>query len=121
MTLLAEKHRLEIDALLAKYPAGESRSAVLPLLYLAQHAYGSITEQAIDEIAALIGIDPTQVASLVGFYTLFHEEEGGKYRIQICTDLPCALRGADAFAEELCAQLNIRMGEATADGLITVE
>jgi NADH-quinone oxidoreductase subunit E len=119
--LLAEKHHSEIDALLAKYPAGESRSAVLPLLYLAQHAYGSITAEAIDEIAALIGLDPTQVASLVGFYTLFHEEAGGKYRIQICTDLPCALRGADAFAEDLCAKLGIRMGETTEDGLITVE
>ncbi len=119
--MLAEKHRSEIDALLAKYPQDQSRSAVLPLLYLAQHEYGSITDEAIDEIAELVGIDPTQVASLVGFYTLFHEGEGGRYRIQICTDLPCALRGAVTFAEELCAQLGIRMGETTADGLITVE
>jgi NADH-quinone oxidoreductase subunit E len=119
--LLAEKHRSEIDALLAKYPANQSRSAVLPLLYLAQHVYGSITDEAIDEIAELVGIDPTQVASLVGFYTLFHEGEGGRYRIQICTDLPCALRGSVTFAQELCARLGIRMGETTADGLITVE
>ena len=119
--MLAEKHRSEIDALLAKYPEEQSRSAVLPLLYMAQHEYGSITDEAIDEIAKLLGLDPTQVASLVGFYTLFHEGEGGAYRIQICTDLPCALRGAVTFAEKLCAQLGIRMGETTADGLITVE
>lgn len=119
--MLADKHRSQIEALLAKYPAEESRSAVLPLLYLAQQEYGSISDEAIVEIAGLIGVDPTQVASLVGFYTLFHEGPGGKFRIQICTDLPCALRGADAFAAELCSQLGIGLGETTADGLITVE
>ena len=119
--MLTEKHRSEIDALLAKYPANQKRSAVLPLLYLAQREYGSITVEAIREIAGILDMQATQVASLVGFYTLFHEGPGGAYRIQVCTDLPCALRGADTFAKELCARLGIQMGETTADGLITVE
>ncbi|NIS80967.1 MAG: NADH-quinone oxidoreductase subunit NuoE [Anaerolineales bacterium] len=119
--MLAEKYRSEIDDILDKYPIGQKRSAVMPLLYLAQREYGSITRAAIDEIAELLSLDATEVASLVGFYTLFHEEPGGRYRVQVCTDLPCALRGADAFVEELCERLGIQSGETTPDGLITVE
>lgn len=119
--MLAEKHRTEVDALLAKYPADQRRSAVMPLLFLAQREYGSVTPQAIDEIADLLDLDPTQVASLVGLYTLFHEEPGGTFRIQVCTDLPCALRGADTFLTSLCERLGIEVGETTSDGLITVE
>jgi NADH-quinone oxidoreductase subunit E len=119
--LLAEKHQAEIDRILSKFPADQKRAAVLPLLYLAQHDYGHITEEAIEEIASILGVDPTQVGSLTGFYTLLHDKPGGKYYIQICTDLPCALRGAEAFAKEVCENLGIELGETTEDGLITVE
>jgi NADH-quinone oxidoreductase subunit E len=57
----------------------------------------------------------------VGFYNLYYDRAGGRYRIQICTDLPCALRGAEAFARELCRRLGIELGGTTEDGLITVE
>ena len=67
-------------------------------------------------------ISTTDVASIVGFYTLYHEEPGGRYRIQVCTDLPCALRGADEFLHELCERLgHSKVGETTPDGLFTVE
>ena len=64
-----------------------------------------------------------KIASVVGFYTLFHdaEEKGGRFRIQVCTDLPCALRGADAFLEQLCKNIGIKVGETTSDGMITIE
>jgi NADH-quinone oxidoreductase subunit E len=120
-TLLADNHQAEIERILSKYPPDQKRAAVLPLLYLAQHTYGCITEDAIDEIAALLELDPTQVGGLTGFYTLLHDKQEGKYRIQICTDLPCALRGAEAFAKEVCTNLGIQLGETTDDGLVTVE
>ncbi|MDO9129158.1 MAG: NAD(P)H-dependent oxidoreductase subunit E, partial [Anaerolineales bacterium] len=63
----------------------------------------------------------TEVAEIVGFYTLYHDEKAGKYRMQVCTDLPCALRGADKFLEELCGNLGVKVGETTADGMVTVE
>jgi len=119
--LLAETYRSEIEAILAKYPPEHKRSAVMPLLYLAQRVYGHVPPQALDEIAALLDISSTQVGSLVGFYSLYYDRPGGKYRVQICTDLPCALRGAEAFARELCRRLGIELGGTTADGLITVE
>jgi NADH-quinone oxidoreductase subunit E len=119
--LLAEKYRSEIDAILAKYPPEQKRSAVMPLLFLAQREYGYVTRAALSEIGALIDLSPTEVGSLVGFYTLYHDRQEGEYRIQICTDLPCALRGAEAFAEALCENLGLRMGETSDDGVITVE
>lgn len=119
--MLAEKYNQEIDQILAKYPPEEKRAAVLPLLYLAQREYGFVSIEAINEIAKLLDLDPTQVGGLVGFYTLLHEHPGGTYKIQICTDLPCALRGAEEFAGQLCENLGIQFGETTEDGTIMVE
>ena len=119
--MLADNHSSEIKTILEKYHAEQKRSAVMPLLYLAQREYGHITPAAVVEVAKLLELDPTEVGSLVGFYTLFHDEAAGTYRIQICTDMPCALRGAEEFAKRLCDSLGIRLGGTTADGLITVE
>jgi NADH-quinone oxidoreductase subunit E len=118
---LSEKYPEEVQAILAKYPADQKRSAVMPLLYLAQREGGYITKIALNEIAELLGISSTDVASIVGFYTLYYDEPAGKYRIQVCTDLPCALRGAEDFLEKLCENLGIRVGETTPDGMVTVE
>lgn len=93
----------------------------MPLLFIAQKEYGHITAEALAEIAELCEIEPTQVASIVGFYTLYYDEQEGKHRIQVCTDLPCALRGADEFAKQVCEYLHVNMGETTADGMFTVE
>ncbi len=123
MNELQQKHADEIQAILAKYPAGAAgrRSAVMPLLYLAQHEYGYVTRQAIGEIGEICGITPTEVTSIIGFYSLYRDKPSGKYHVQVCTDLPCALRGAEQFLEKLCENLGIKVGETSADGKITVE
>jgi NADH-quinone oxidoreductase subunit E len=119
--LLVEKHSAEIDAIMAKYPAGRERAAVMPLLYLAQREYGHIGSEAVAEVAELLALDPTEVAKLIRFYTLYHPEDGAKYRIQVCTDLPCALRGAERFAEELAEQLQAGDDDISEDGLFAIE
>jgi NADH-quinone oxidoreductase subunit E len=119
--MLRENYPQEIEAILAKYPPDQKRSAVMPLLYLAQREKMYITQEDMDEIGEIIGVSGTEVGSIVGFYTLYYDEPGGKYRIQVCTDLPCALRGAEQFLDELCGNLGIQVGETTPDGLITVE
>ncbi len=121
MNHLEEKYADEIQAILAKYPEEQKRAAVMPLLYLAQRETGYITRQSMNDIAQILELTPTEVASIVGFYTLYYDQPGGKYRIQVCTDLPCALRGAEEFLEKLCENLGIRVGETTPDGLVTVE
>ncbi len=119
--MLLENHRSEIEAIIAKYPPEHNRAAVMPLLYLAQREYGYLPQEAVDEVATLLDMDPTQVGGLVNFYTLFHGEPGGRYRVQICTDLPCALRGAEAFSAEICEKLGVQPKETTADGMISIE
>jgi NADH-quinone oxidoreductase E subunit len=111
----------EVKAILAKYPEDQKRSAVMPLIHLAQGRDGYVKKQAMIEIAEITGVSVTDVASVVGFYTLYHEKEGGRYHVQVCTDLPCALRGADEFLAKLCENIGIKVGETTADGAVTIE
>lgn len=118
---LEKKYSKEVKKLLAKYPPEHKRSAVMPLLYLAQREEGYVNKEAMQDIARLLDITETEVASIIGFYTLYHDKKAGKYRMQVCTDLPCALRGADEFLDNLCGNLGIKVGETTEDGLVTLE
>ena len=118
---LVKKYPKEIKQIMAKFPSEHKRSAVMPLLYLAQREEGYVNKDALKDIAGMLDMTETEVASIVGFYTLYHDEKAGKYRMQVCTDLPCALRGADQFLESLCGNLGIKVGETTPDGLVTIE
>lgn len=118
---LAKKYPKEIKHILSKYPPEHKRSAVMPLLYLAQREEGYLTKAAMQDVASIVDITETEVAAIVGFYTLYHDQKGGKYRMQVCTDLPCALRGADEFMNNLCSNLGIKVGETTQDGFLTLE
>lgn len=118
---LLQKYPKEVKQILSKYPPEYKRSAVMPLLHLVQQESGFISKEAMQEIAGLLDITETEVGSVVGFYTLYQEKKAGRYRMQICTDLPCALRGADEFMNQVCEHLNIKDGETTPDGLVTVE
>jgi NADH-quinone oxidoreductase subunit E len=93
----------------------------MPLLYIAQRDGGYVTKEEMIEISEILDITPTDVASIIGFYTLYHDHAEGKIRIQVCNDLPCALRGADEFLEKLCDSLGIQVGETTPDGTVTIE
>ncbi len=121
MNQLLAKHPDEIRVILAKYPPEFKRSAVMPLLHLAQSEPGYITAQILQDIAEICEISITDVGSIVGFYTLYYDQPLGRYHIQVCTDLPCALRGADKFLVQLCERLGVKVGEPTADGLFVIE
>ncbi|HET7144212.1 MAG TPA: NAD(P)H-dependent oxidoreductase subunit E [Anaerolineales bacterium] len=118
---LEKTYPKEIKQILSKYPPEHKRSAVMPLLFLAQREQGYINKASMQDIANLLDITETDVASIVGFYTLYHDQKAGKYRMQVCTDLPCALRGADEFMQNLCGNLGIKIGETTPDGVVTLE
>jgi NADH-quinone oxidoreductase subunit E len=118
---LAEKYPQEVKRILAKYPPERKQSAVMPLLHLAQLEKGFVDRHMMHEIAEICGITETDVAEIIGFYTLYHDKPEGRLRIQVCTDIACALRGADEFLAQLCGQLGIQPGGTTKDGLVTVE
>ena len=116
--MIKEKRATEVEKILARYPS--KRSAVMPLLYLAQEEYGYCNDDAIREVAELTALDPTEVKSVVGFYTMFFEEKTGTYVIEVCDDLPCALRGADEFVHHCERKLGVRAGQTTPDGKFTL-
>ena len=118
---LVEKYPTEVQQILSKYPPEGKRSAVMPLLYLAQREEGYVSIAAMRDIAKILDITETDVASIVRFYTLYHDRKEGKYHMQVCTDLPCALRGAEEFIDDLCDSLGIKVGETTPDGFLTLE
>lgn len=118
---LASKFPTEVEQILSKYPPEGRRSAVMPLLFLAQREEGYVNQASMQDIAKILEITETDVASIVRFYTLYHDKKEGRYRMQVCTDLPCALRGADEFMEAVCDRLGLNVGETTADGFLTLE
>lgn len=117
--MIAEKYAPEIKNILARYPT--KKSAVLPLMHLAQNEYGYMSKEAMEEVAAILDLDPTHILSLAGYYTLYYEEPVGRYVLEICNDLACALRGADEFVEMASEKLGIGVNETTEDGLFTIK
>ena len=118
----SEKEQQELDEILKKYPPERKLSAVLPALYLAQREKNWLDDDDIQAVAEALDIPVTHVHSIIGFYTLFRKEPVGKYMVQFCTDLPCALRGAEIFYKRLCERMGLGpKGGTTQDGLFTVE
>jgi NADH-quinone oxidoreductase subunit E len=117
--MLSSASRAEIGAHLAKYPT--KRSAIIPALHIAQREHGYITTEAVNDVAEILELEPTEVRAVAGFYSLFYKEKVGKYVIHFCNDLPCALRGADDFMQKVCAKLGVQPGGTTSDGMFTLE
>ncbi len=107
-----------IPGIIGRYP--EKRAALLPLLWLAQEEQGYVTEEAMKEIAGLLDLTPPQVFETVTFYTMYNRRPIGKYHIQVCRSLMCALVGTDNLLGWINAKLGIRTGETTPDRLFTL-
>jgi len=115
---LAEKYKDEIADILGRYPV--RRSALIPLLYLAQRETGYITEAAMIEVAGILKLTPPQVYETVTFYTMLNLKQVGKFHIQVCKSLMCALVGSDTLIGWIKTRLGIGPGETTPDGGFTL-
>ena len=109
------------EAIVAKYPPGRQASAVLPLLDIAQRqGGGSLTQAAMDYVAGYLKMPPIRVYEVASFYTMFNLKPVGRHHVQVCTNLPCWLRGADVVVEACRRTLGVEFGETTADGTFTL-
>jgi NADH-quinone oxidoreductase subunit E len=107
------------DEIIARYPV--RRSALIPLLHLAQEQEGHVTEEAMVHIAELVGITPAEVLGTASFYEMFKLEPVGDYVVNVCTNISCMLLGGEELLHHLERRLGIRAGSTTADGKFTLE
>ena len=114
------ENRARFDAIVTRYPPDQRRSAVLPALYLAQHQQGYITANAIRHVASLLGITRADVEDVVSYYTMFYTRPVGKFVINVCRTLSCAVNGAERVTEALRETLRIAPGETDAAGTFTL-
>lgn len=113
-----EKHKEKIEEIIARYP--KKRSALMPLLHLAQEERGWIADEDIEAVAAILGETKSVVESVCSFYSLFYRRPMGKYVITVCGNITCGLSGAQELVDHLERRLGIKVGETTPDGLITL-
>jgi len=118
-TLTAER-RAQLDEIIAKYPADRKRSAVLAALYLIQEQQGYLTGNAMRHVAPLLDLTPAEVEEVATYYVMFFREPVGKYVLQVCRTLSCALAGAERVTESLSEKLGIKVGETDASGMFTL-
>jgi NADH-quinone oxidoreductase subunit E len=107
------------EDIIGRYPV--KRSALIPLLHLAQEQDGYLTEDAMEHVAELVGVTTAQVLGTASFYEMFKREPVGDYVVNVCTNISCMLRGGEDLLEHLESRLRIRAGSTTADGKFTLE
>jgi NADH-quinone oxidoreductase subunit E len=110
----------KIDREIAKYPPDQKQSAVMSALAIAQDEKGWLATDTMDFVAQYLGMPPVAVYEVATFYAMYNLKPSGKYKITICTNLPCALQGATESAEYLKERLGVGFGETTADGQVTL-
>jgi NADH-quinone oxidoreductase E subunit len=114
------EHRARFDEIVQRYPPDRRRSAVLPALYLAQKQQGYITANAIRHVAEVLGITRADVEDVVSFYTMFYRKPVGRFVLQVCRTLSCALNGAERVTEALTEKLGIAPGQTDVDATFTL-
>jgi NADH-quinone oxidoreductase subunit E len=118
MAVLSAESVARIQELALKYPA--ARSALLPALHVAQNQLGWVSRDAMEEVGALLGVEPDQVEEVASFYTMFYTEPVGTYVLEVCKTAPCAYMGADEIIDYISQKLGIQPGATTPDGLFTL-
>jgi NADH-quinone oxidoreductase subunit E len=121
MAILEGAVRTDAEAIVARYPKGRERSAIMPLLYLVQSVEGWVTPEGLRELGVLLGITTAEVESVASFYTMFRLRPAGRHVVNVCTNLACKLRGAQDVYEAAREACGLAGGQdLSADGLVTL-
>ena len=118
---LSQESLALIDAEIAKYPAEQKQSAVMAALRIAQTEKGWLKPELVEYVARYLDMPPIAALEVATFYNMYDTQPVGRHKITLCTNLPCALRGAKEIAEHLKARLGIGFGETTEDGRFTLK
>ena len=114
------ENRARFDQVVLRYPSDRRRSAVLPALYLVQYQQGYVTANAMRYVAGLLGITAADVEDVVSYYTMFYTKPVGRFVLNVCRTLSCAVNGAERVTEEICDALHITPGQTDASGTFTL-
>ena len=109
------------DREVAKYPADQKQSAVMACLAIVQHEQGYVSQEAEAAIAAHLGMAPIAVHEVTTFYNMYNQQPVGQFKLNVCTNLPCALRNGESALGHLCSKLGVEPYGTTADGVFTVQ
>lgn len=112
----------EVKEIINRYPQGKQKSALIPLLHMAQSDFGGwLSPQSMDYVASLLSIDPIEVYEVATFYSMYNLQPVGKHVFEVCQTGPCMLNGSDNIINYIKTKLNIGVGETTEDGLFTLK
>ena len=112
----------KVNEIMARYPEGKHKSALIPVLHLAQEEFGGwLSPETMDYVASLLNIQPIEVYEVATFYSMYNLKPVGKYMFEVCQTGPCMLNGSDQIIEYIKKQLGINPGETTPDGLFSLK
>ena len=118
----SEQALKEVDRLVARYPEERQKSALIPLLHLAQEEFGGwLSPETLDYVAGILKLEPIEAYEVATFYSMFNLKPVGHYVFEVCQTGPCMLRGSDHIIDYIKTKLNIKVGETTADGMFTLK
>jgi NADH-quinone oxidoreductase subunit E len=122
MIRFSEQKLAEVQQIIQRYPEGKQKSALLPVLHLAQEEFGGwLDVPVMDYVAELLSITPIEVYEVATFYSMYNMKPVGKYVFEVCQTGPCMLRGSDDIIDYIKSKLGIHVGETTEDGLFTLK
>ena len=120
--MFSEAKLNKVKEIIARYPLGKQKSALLPVLHLAQEEFGGwLSSETMDYVASLLQITPIEVYEVATFYSMFNMKPVGKHVFEVCQTGPCMLRGSDNIIDYIKKKLDINVGETTKDGLFTLK
>jgi NADH-quinone oxidoreductase subunit E len=122
MISFSEEKITKVNEIISRYPQGKQKSALLPVLHMAQNEFGGwLDVPVMDYVASLLDIEPIEVYEVASFYSMYNLKPVGKHLFEVCQTGPCMLNGSDDIVDYIKQKLNIKVGETTTDGMFTLK
>jgi NADH-quinone oxidoreductase subunit E len=122
MIRFSDEQLKKVDEIIARYPQGKQKSAILPVLHMAQDEFGGwLSVETMDYVAGLLKLEPIEVYEVATFYSMYNLKPVGRYVFEVCQTGPCMIQGCDDIIKHIEKRLGISVGETTADGLFTLK